>query len=192
MGYTTDFVGSLLVEPPLNDEERLFFGALARSTNPSGTSLDDAVAGMSGLPGRSPNAWCPWEVCSEGCCLCWDGHEKPYGLVPWLHYLMATFLVPGGAAQEHPGFGAFTFDHVVNGMLVGCRRDNRELYSITVRDNDAEIELLWPGNPKWSTYPPLAHQVQIDRWREWLCEEQLSASRTRAEERWRERIGDIP
>lgn len=38
-------------------------------------------------------------------------------------------------------------------MVAGSRRDTRELYSITVRDNEIEVELLWPGNPKWSDYP---------------------------------------
>lgn len=35
-------------------------------------------------------------------------------------------------------------------MAVGSRCDTRELYSIIVRGNEVEVELLWPGNPKWS------------------------------------------
>lgn len=61
-------------------------------------------------------------------------------------------------------------DHVLNGMVVGSRRDNRELYSITVRDNQVEVELLWPGNPQWSDYPRLAYQTEIDRFRSWVAD----------------------
>jgi len=46
-----------------------------------------------------------------------------------------------------------TCDHVLTGMVVGSRRDTRELYSITVRDNDVEVELMWPGNPKVERLP---------------------------------------
>ena len=88
-------------------------------------------------------------------------------MVPWLKYLMARFLVPGATAE---GISGMTCDHVLTGMVVGSRRDTRELYSITARDNDIEVELLWPGNPKWSHYPPLAYQTQIDRLRDWVAE----------------------
>ncbi|WP_166139223.1 hypothetical protein [Nocardioides ochotonae] len=80
-------------------------------------------------------------------------------------FLLATFLVPGASAE---GTSELTCDHVVTGMVVGSRRDTRELYSITVRDNDVEVELLWPGNPRWSDYPSLAYQIEIDRFREWV------------------------
>lgn len=44
-------------------------------------------------------------------------------------------------------------DHVLSGMVAGSRRDTRELYSITVRDNEIEVELLWPGNPEVERLP---------------------------------------
>ncbi|MEU6134069.1 hypothetical protein [Nocardioides sp. NPDC047086] len=65
----------------------------------------------------------------------------------------------------------FTCDHVLNGMVIGSRRDNRELYSITARDNDIEVELLWPGVKDWSSYPPLAYQAEIDRFRQWVVDQ---------------------
>jgi len=55
-------------------------------------------------------------------------------------------------------------------MVVGSRRDNRELYSITVRDNTVEVELLWPGVRDWSDYPPPAYQTEVDRLRKWVVE----------------------
>ncbi|MGN6610663.1 MAG: hypothetical protein ACTHLJ_02720 [Angustibacter sp.] len=89
-------------------------------------------------------------------------------MVPWLKFLMASFLVPGAAAG---GLQGMTCDHVLNGIVVGSRRDHRELFSITVIENDIEVELLCAGNPTWSDYPPLVYQTQIDRFREWVIGE---------------------
>lgn len=89
-------------------------------------------------------------------------------MVPWLRFLMATFLVPGATAE---GVRGVTCDHVLTGMVVGSRRDTRELFSITARDNEVKVELLWPGNPSWSDYPRLAYQVEIDRSRSWRAEQ---------------------
>ena len=83
---------------------------------------------------------------------------------------MDTFLVPGAAARGRAGLEQLTCDRVLNGMVIGSRRDNRELYSITVRESRREVELVWPGMPKWSTYPRLACQVEIDRFREWVVD----------------------
>ena len=101
MGYQTDFVGYLQIEPPLGERERSFF------------------------------------------------------------------RVAGATAE---GITGMTCDHVLSGMVVGSRRDTRELYSITVRDNDVDVELLWPGKPQWSDYPRLAYQVEIDRFRDWVAD----------------------
>lgn len=127
---------------------------------------DERAAMIREIGGDSPHGWTNWTVCAKGCCLSYDGGDKANHMVPWLKYLMTTFLVPGAAAEHRPGFEAFTCDHVLNGMVVGSRRDTRELYSITARENTVEIELLWPGAPEWSDYPPLAYQAEIDRVRE--------------------------
>ncbi|MBC7277112.1 hypothetical protein [Nocardioides sp.] len=76
-------------------------------------------------------------------------------MIPWLKYLMMTFLTAGAKAEGPAGFEDFTCDHVLNGMVVGSRRDNGELYAIAVHDNQVEVEMLWPGVKDWSTYPPL-------------------------------------
>ena len=122
------------------------------------------------LQAGAPRGWSNWTACPQGCCLSYDGGDKANHMVPWLKYLMATFLVPGAAAQGRPGLEGFTCDHVLNGMVVGSRRDNRELYSITVRENEVEVELLWPGVREWSDYPPLAYQTEIDRFRDWVVD----------------------
>jgi hypothetical protein len=68
-------------------------------------------------------------------------------------------------------------------MVVGSRRDNRQLYSITARENEVEVELLWPGVPEWSDYPPLQYQREIDRFREWVVAHRLEESRQKARAR---------
>jgi hypothetical protein len=108
------------------------------------------------------------------CCLSYDGGDKANHMVPWLEFLMRTFSVPGATAE---GVREMTCDHVLNGMVIGSRRDTRELYSITVRNNDVEVELLWPGNPQWSDYPRLAYQVEIDRVRKWVTDRRAREKR---------------
>lgn len=171
MGYQTDFIGYLQIEPPLGERERSFINRISDSLflQDSGGSLrvadaDDEV--LRELVAGAPRGWSNWTVCPAGCCLSYDGGDKANHMVPWLKFLMATFLVAGAAAE---GIGGMTCDHVLSGMVVGSRRDTRELYSITVRDNDVEVELLWPGNPKWSDYPRLAYQTEIDRFRDWVA-----------------------
>src|SRR4051812_36031350 len=172
MGYQTDFIGYLQIEPPLGARERAFINRISGSLflQESRDSLhvadeDDEV--LRALVSRPPRGWSNWTACPQGGCLSYDGGDKANHMVPWLKFLMATFLVPGAAAD---GVRGVTCDHVLNGMVVGSRRDNRELYSVTVRDNDVEIELLWPGNPRWSDYPRLAYQTEIDRFRSRVAE----------------------
>lgn len=173
MGYQTDFIGYLHIEPPLGERERTLVNRISGSPflQDAGGSLrvaseDDEV--LRHLMTGSPRGWFNWTVCSQGCCLSYDGGDKANHMVPWLQFLMTTFLVPGATAE---GARGVTCDHVVTGMVVGSRRDTRELYSITVRHNIVEIELLWPGNPKWSDYPRLAYQIEIDRFRDWVADQ---------------------
>jgi hypothetical protein len=172
MGYQTDFIGYLQIEPPLGPRERSFINRISGSLflQESGGALrvadeDDEV--LRELMSGAPRGWSNWTVCPQGCCLSYDGGDKANHMAPWLKFLMATFLVPVAAAE---GIDGLSCDHVLNGMVVGSRRDTRELYSITVRDNEVEVELLWPGNPKWSDYPKLAYQTEIDRFRSWVAD----------------------
>ncbi|MFI5624945.1 hypothetical protein ACIA03_15890 [Nocardioides sp. NPDC051685] len=176
MGYQTDFIGYLQVLPELNGEERALVNRISGSvyldrgrTGLSG--VDDQEAARLALCSQAPRGWSNWTACPNGCCLSYDGGDKANHMIPWLKFLMATFLVPGAQAQGRAGFDAFTCDHVLNGMVVGSRRDNRELYSITVQDNEVDVEMLWPGVKDWSTYPPLAYQEQIDKFRAWVIDQ---------------------
>ena len=162
MGYQTDFVGYLHVTPSLNPHEvelvNRISGSIYLDRREAGLrAVDEKDAVLRELSLAAPRGWSNWTACAGGCCLSYDGGDKANHMVPWLSYLMDTFLVPGAAARGRAGFEQLTCDHVLNGMVIGSRRDNRELYSITVRENRREVELLWPGMPEWSTYPRNAY-----------------------------------
>lgn len=175
MGYQTDYVGYLHISPPLNEREieliNRVSGSIFLDRETTGLrvaeELDEAIRAHGDVP---PRGWSNWSACPQGCCLTYNGGDKANHMVPWLKYLMSNFLVPGATAHRKSGLEELTCDHLLNGMVVGSRRDNRELYSITARDNEVEIELLWPGEKNWSSYPPLAYQTEIDRFRTWVVE----------------------
>lgn len=176
MGYQTDFIGYLQVLPELNESERTLIdrisGSIFADRHVTGLKrVEEREAAQLELLERGPRGWSNWTACPTGCCLSYDGGDKANHMIPWLKFLMSTFLVPSAEVQSRAGFEAFTCDHVINGMVVGSRRDNRELYAITVRDNEVEVEMLWPGVKDWSTYPPLAYQERIDEFRDWVVEQ---------------------
>jgi hypothetical protein len=116
-------------------------------------------------PGQ-PQLWCQWVPCLDGCCLSFDGNEKFYRPVAWMRYLIQHFLKPGAAASRTglPAFEHFTFDHRLDGMVVGCRRDNKELFAINVKANRVTEKVLRAGLPEYLGREPLAYERAIDRW----------------------------
>lgn len=177
MGFSTDFIGHLDIEPALNDAEIEYLTAFTKSRRcrrpggpydvPGNPLAEDAADFPNGDYSVSadgqPQLWCDYEVCWEGCCLTWSGKEKSYAMVPWLRYLIDHFLRPGGLAQGHEGFDDFTFDHYVDGQLVGCRRDNKELFAVIVSDNQVRERVLRPADPRYLDRPPLPYEVEKDR-----------------------------
>lgn len=179
MGYTTDFIGHIDISPSLNEAELAYLNAFRlsrRFDRPGGpyevppnpyaeerTGVDvDAYNRIA--PGQ-PQLWCQWEACWQGCCLAFDGHEKFYQPVRWMEYLIEHFLKPGAEASNSglSVFDEFSFDHRLDGLVVGCRRDNKELFGIRVADNVVTTETLWPADSRYLDYPPLPYEVEIDR-----------------------------
>ena len=118
-------------------------------------------------PGQ-PGLHCQWTPCPEGCCLSWDGTEKFYEPTAWLGYLIEHFLRPGAvvAAQRPLDDEGFTFDHVVNGIVVACRRDTRRLWMICVDDNVVSETDLEAGLDERKVWGPFPYEEQIDARRE--------------------------
>lgn len=180
MGYTTDFIGHIDIEPGLNEAERTFLSAfnLTRHCdraegpyyvggNPY-ADTDGDIELSNRLGAGQPGLWCRWEPCWDGCCIALDGEEKIYQPVQWLDYLINHFLREGAEASSS-GLGAFddfTFDHRLNGLVVGCRRDNKELFAIRVINNLITQETLRPADRRYLDYPPLPYEKVIDRERD--------------------------
>ncbi|WP_109506495.1 hypothetical protein [Nocardioides speluncae] len=181
MGYTTDFVGHVDIDPALNEDEINYLTAFSASRrfdraggpyavpgNPAAEQRGETAieAYNRSAPGQ-PGLWCQWTPCWDGCCLAFDGTEKFYSPVRWMSYLIEHFLKPGAQASrsDDPQFAGFTFDHVLDGMIVGCRRDNKELYSITVTNNRVRETVLRPSDTRYLDYPPLPYESAIDRQR---------------------------
>ncbi len=176
MGFNTDYLGHIDIEPRLNDAEIEYLTAFVTSRrcirdspydvpgNPRAETSADFEEDLYNHPHPGqPNLWCDWSVCWTGCCLAWNGTEKSYSMIPWLRYLIAHFLKPGARAAKDPRFAAFTFDHRLSGMVVGCRRDTKELFLVRVSNNRIAERVLRPGERQYAGYPPLPYEDQIDR-----------------------------
>lgn len=156
MGYTTDFTGSVTVEPPLNAAEIDYLTRFADSRR--FTRIDGPYAlhedGFRGPrivdynrpPDGQPSPWCNWAPTADGAAIEWNGAEKFYDSVEWMQYLIDTFLRPGAALQAElgdrisgraydPAFGAFTFDHTVNGTIDAQGEDDDDTWRLVVTDN---------------------------------------------------------
>ena len=80
-------------------------------------------------------------------------------------YLIDHFLKPGALASRSADdrFAGFTFDHVLDGMVVGCRRDNKQLFAITVERNRVKEEILRRADRRLRDLPPLPYEEELDR-----------------------------
>ena len=187
MGYTTDFIGHIDVYPPLNAAEQAYLTAFSESRrwrrpggpyevpgNPRAEDVDDAptddIDAYNTPPAGQPGLWCQWVPCWDGCCLAFDGHEKFYDPVAWLTYLIDHFLKPGAVVSHSglPAFDGFTFDHACEGLVVGCRRDTKELFAVRARTNVVTKETLRPADARYLDWPPLPYEDYADRERERL------------------------
>lgn len=184
MGYSTDFIGHVDVEPPLNAPEQAYLTAFSGSRrwrrpggpyvvpgNPAAERADEERAlaapdlgGYNETPDGQPSLWCDWVPCWDGCCLAYNGHEKFYGSTRWMSYLIEHFLRPGArvSATGLPWFEGFTFDHCLDGVVAGCRRDNKELFLIRVTDNRVSEEILRPADARLEVRELLAYEAYAD------------------------------
>ena len=179
MGYTTDFIGHIEIQPRLTIAEQHYLLAFAASRrhnraggpyevpgNPS-AEHDERPADLerynTPAPGQ-PSLWCGWQPCRDGCCLSFDGREKFYGATEWLRYLIDHFLAPRAYA-ENSGlacFNGFRFDHRLDGIIAACRRDTRELYLIRVANNVVREETLCSPADGLLAAGPLPYETAID------------------------------
>jgi hypothetical protein len=86
--------------------------------------------------------------CPHGSCLVWDGWEKFYAGQAWLQYLIDHFCVARPRAQTGGDwqFSEFSFDHEMNGVIVGEQQDSRELV-LWVEQSEVTEQVLRCGDP---------------------------------------------
>jgi len=139
VGETITYLGHVDIKPGLNQSEYDYLYAL---TEPW---LHEEHRSAPGQPER----YCDWEPCPHGCCLAWNGREKFHAGAAWMKYLIDDLLRPGADAESRndPRLTGFTFDHRLDGLVVGERAWSRELFAIRVQDNEVSQELLRRGEP---------------------------------------------
>lgn len=118
MGLHTTFLGRITISPPLSPSDVDLVNRL------SDRHPFDAPERPEWPVGRSP-----WVACDDGCCLHWDGLEKPQFGESWLSYVID--LIPAV--------------HDLNGMVVGERHEHRELFALVVRHRRVQRRVLMEG-----------------------------------------------
>jgi len=178
VGYTTDLIGHIAIDPPLNDAEVDYLTAFAETRRwfrPAGRyvvldhpmlkeSYDDIDLFNRPWPGE-PSLNCDWVPSCGGQCITFNGNEKFYQPGPWLRYLIDHFLKPGAKASdtEDPAFDGFTFDHVLDGVIAACRRDTAKLWLIRVKNNRVREQVLFPGVDERDVWGPFPYEESIER-----------------------------
>ncbi len=168
MGYTTDFTGSVSVQPPLTAAEADYLRRFAESRR--FTRIDGPYAlhedGFRGPriidynrpPEGQPSLWCDFAPTGDGTGIEWNGAEKFHDAEIWMQYLIDTFLKSGAAVQGElaepvagrtydPAFEHLTFDHVVNGTIEAQGEDPDDTWRLVVRANAVEKiapQITWP------------------------------------------------
>jgi hypothetical protein len=123
--------GCIRIRPALNEAERSHLAALSGAGGTlRGTPTGRGDRGV-------PFARMAWEVCAGGCCLTWQPSlEKDSMMLPSLRFLVDHLLAAGAKGEGRMAFEAFTFDHVLEGIVVGAGR------VVEVSGNQASERLL--------------------------------------------------
>ena len=160
MGYTTEFEGSVSIEPPLNASEISYLRSFAESRRMNRTqgplyvegsgfrgqnSSDDGVIDGNRPHPDQPGLWCQWVPTDDGADLEWDGGEKFYESPQWMKYIVQKLLAPEGKGyvaahiDEDPRLAHFTNDHVVNGEIFAQGEENEDRWWLQVTDNEVFV-----------------------------------------------------
>lgn len=153
MGYSTEFQGSLRIEPALSKEEFEFltrFSETRRTTRKEGPyyvapkskkNFDRSVGqdydspnmiDPNEPPDGQPSLWCHWAPSEDGGEIGWDGGEKFMGSFQWMQYLVDHFLGDNPkAASKLP----FIRPHKLNGTIRAQGDDMNDRWELVAKDN---------------------------------------------------------
>lgn len=153
MGYTTEFEGSIAVEPPLSAEEISYLTKfndtrrMRRKNGPycvegSGFSygVDSDVIDHNNPPEGQPGLWCQWRPTEDGKDIIWDGGEKFYDSPEWMQYIIDHFIgVDPIAKKVDPENFAFLQGHVCNGQIEAQGEYSDDRWLLIVENNKVKV-----------------------------------------------------
>jgi hypothetical protein len=130
MGYTTEFSGSIAVEPVLTEDHAAELLAFSEERHEGA---------------KFPGYWCNWEPIEQfrfdgtahrkeyGAAIAWNNAEKFYSSAEWMKYIIDKFLAPKG--------------YVLNGVIEAQGEDPEDRWRLLVEDNtvltqQATVEFL--------------------------------------------------
>jgi hypothetical protein len=134
MRQETEYVGHIDVAPALTRAEIAYL-------------QDGAFKDESGRLARGCS--CPWLPTSDGRRLTPSQPHEEAEPAEWLRYLIAELLRPGASRSFRKELKGFSFDHHLDGMVVGCRRGNGELFAITAKNNRVRERVLRPATASY-------------------------------------------
>lgn len=162
MGYTTEFQGTINIEPPLNESEIAYLNKFAdtrrmdRESGPYfvdgsgyfGQSEDADIRNYNEPPSGQPGLWCKWVPAADAAGLEWDGREKFYDAPEWMTYLIEHFLKHNAKARysSNPQFAGFSFDHTCNGIIEAQGEDPDDRWRLVVDNNSVRVQaakIVW-------------------------------------------------
>ena len=105
---------------PVGEQGKYFVG------NPGnyGEGEGDHIVDHNSHPEDQPGLWCQWIIKDN--ILQWDGDEKFYEYVKWLHYLLDNFFIPWG--------------YTLTGSVRWRGEDFDDLGTIVVTDNKVDVK----------------------------------------------------
>lgn len=146
MGYTTSFVGQIVVEPPLNEHEVNYLMKLnetrrmRRVKGPYYVGRDmgpDEILDSNHPDPSQPSLYCQWVPNEEGN-LAWDEDEKFYEAEEWMIYIIELFNGTSLPMREEwvlpDEFAHFT-PHSFNGTIEAQGEEVGDHWLLIVKDS---------------------------------------------------------
>lgn len=159
MGYSTDFVGSITIDPPLSEAERDYvnlFGStrrMDRAKGPyhcgggyAGQDHDSDIRDYNKPPEGQPGLWCQWEVSEDGSKLAWNQAEKFYDSQAWMAYLRSHFIALNAAKYLEPEAFGFLKPHAMAGLIHAVGEEvSDDVWRLKV-----DAEGVWVSGGSWT------------------------------------------
>ncbi len=160
MGYTTEFYGEIIANPPLNETETSFLKRFSQTrrvqrnhSNQGKYFLSDGtdlfgqntpnIKEPNTPPDGQPGLWCNWISNSNGN-LSWNGGEKFYEAEKWMLYINEHFLKENCFMKinEPYTYEKFQFqEHKLNGVIYAKGEDPSDLWKLVVKDSEIFVSV---------------------------------------------------